>query len=86
MTALGFSLPYCSYCVRAAAIEFYRRDHAGTLPPDLETLIPDYLPALPLDYRTGEPLAYTPSSTGFQLALPRRSADKPPVLHFFPVP
>ncbi|MBR4189543.1 MAG: hypothetical protein IKQ55_06220 [Kiritimatiellae bacterium] len=74
------------YVRAAAAIELYRRDHAGTLPPDLETLIPDYLPALPLDYRTGEPLAYTPSSIGFQLALPRRSADKPPVLHFFPVP
>ena len=74
------------YVRAAAAIELYRRDHAGTLPPDLETLIPDYLPSLPLDYRTGEPLAYTPSPNGFQLALPRRSADKPPVLHFFPIP
>lgn len=70
----------------AAAIELYRRDHAGTLPPDLETLIPDYLPTLPLDHRTGEPLAYTPSSTGFQLSLPHLSAEKPPILHFFPVP
>ena len=67
----------------AAAIALHRRDHAGTLPPDLETLIPDYLPALPLDHRSGEPLAYTPSSTGFQLFLPHPAADKPPIPHYF---
>lgn len=70
----------------AAAIELYRRDHAGSLPPDLEALIPDYLPTLPLDHRSGEPLAYTPSSTGFQLSFPNLSPDKPPIPHFFPVP
>ena len=46
--------------IRAAtAIERYRRAH-GTLPPDLANLVPDYLPTLPLDPTTGDPIPYVP--------------------------
>lgn len=43
----------------ATAVERFRRAR-GTLPPDLPALVPDFLPALPLDPATGEPFPYTP--------------------------
>lgn len=49
-------------CLRiAAAAARYHRAH-GTLPPTLDALVPDYLPALPLEALTGVPPLYTPSS------------------------
>ncbi|MBK7405424.1 MAG: hypothetical protein IPJ41_12530 [Phycisphaerales bacterium] len=39
------------------ALELYRRDHGG-YPPTLETLVPRYLPEVPPDRFTGEPLHY----------------------------
>ena len=47
--------------VRAAvAVERYRRANGGVLPPTLDALVPDYLPAVPRAARTGEPLVYEP--------------------------
>ena len=43
----------------AVAVERYRRDR-GTLPPDLTSLVPDYLPAVPIGAASGKPIAYTP--------------------------
>ncbi len=31
------------------AIRLYERDHAGSLPPNLNVLVPDYLPCVPSD-------------------------------------
>ena len=46
--------------IRAAtAVERYRRAN-GALPPDLAALVPGYLPSLPLDPTTGDPIPYAP--------------------------
>ena len=43
----------------AVAIEHYRRVH-GELPISLDVLVPDFLPVIPRDARTGKPLRYDP--------------------------
>ena len=48
-----------SFVRAAVAIERYRRDH-GAPPPSLAALVPDYLPAVPVDAFSGEPLPYEP--------------------------
>ena len=51
---------HAAFVHAAVAIERYRRAHGGELPPTLDTLVPDYLPAVPRTARTGEPMAYEP--------------------------
>jgi hypothetical protein len=40
------------------AIERYRRDHNGAVPASLQALVPDYLPAVPIDPVDEAPLRY----------------------------
>jgi hypothetical protein len=40
------------------AVERYRYDHAGSRPPNLESLVPDYLDAVPDDPMDGKPIRY----------------------------
>ncbi len=42
----------------AVAARRYRADHGGELPPDLQALVPDYLPAVPVDPYDEQPLRY----------------------------
>lgn len=50
----------------AFAIERYR--HAkGTLPHTLQDLVPDFIPAPPIDPYDGKPLRYIPSEKGYRL-------------------
>jgi len=42
----------------ALALGLYHRDH-GNLPITLSQLVPDYLPAVPLDYYDGQPIRYS---------------------------
>ena len=40
------------------ALLIYHREH-GNLPPTLDALVPDYLPAVPRDYFDGQPIRYS---------------------------
>ncbi len=40
----------------AIAVELYRRDHQGALPPGLQDLVPRYLASMPQDPATGAPM------------------------------
>lgn len=42
----------------ALAVERYRLDHEGRWPDSLEQLVPDYLPAVPVEPQDGQPLRY----------------------------
>ena len=53
----------------AVAVELHRRA-TGALPPDLSSLVPSRLPAIPIDASTGTPLSYTPGDIGFILGYP----------------
>lgn len=45
----------------AIAIRLYQADHDGTRPETLEALVPDYLPAVPMDPYVGDrPIGYKP--------------------------
>ena len=44
----------------ALAVRLYQADHGGRLPPGLDALVPDYLPAVPTDALHGKPLVYKP--------------------------
>ncbi len=44
----------------ALALRAWQRDHDGALPAELGALVGDYLPALPVDPFTGEPIGYLP--------------------------
>jgi hypothetical protein len=48
------------------ALELYRRAH-GAYPADLATLAPSYLPALPEDPFSGDPLVYRVETEGYTL-------------------
>ena len=50
----------------AVALRRFRLDH-GQYPETLSALMPDYLPALPMDASTGQPPVYTREGTGFRL-------------------
>ena len=61
----------------AVAVERYRRDR-GTLPPDLDALVPDYLPAVPVGAASGKPIAYTPGPIDLpEESAPSSSRDAP---------
>jgi len=49
----------------ALAIERYRLKHEGKLPETLSALVPEYLPAVPIDPFTGEALRYRKRDKGF---------------------
>jgi hypothetical protein len=46
-----------SLMIAAIALQRYQLRH-GTLPPDLESLAPEFLSAVPVDYMNGKPLHY----------------------------
>ncbi len=50
--------------VTALALELWRRDHGGAWPEELAPLVPQYLPALPMDQFTGEALGYRVRADG----------------------
>ncbi|MBD3176857.1 MAG: hypothetical protein GF320_16885 [Armatimonadia bacterium] len=47
-------------------LRLYAMDH-GEMPESLDALVPDYLPEMPLDPFTGEPLIYHPPAEGLAL-------------------
>lgn len=49
----------------ALAIERYRLKHEGKLPENFSMLVPEYLPAMPIDPFTGEALQYRKRDKGF---------------------
>lgn len=58
-------------CVRAAAsalaIARYERDHPGELPPNLEALVPKYLPAVSQDPFSGTALRFVRNGTAYKV-------------------
>ena len=53
-------------CARVAiAIERFRRDHGGSTPAILAALVPAYLPAVPADPLSGQPLRYHRDSAAY---------------------
>jgi len=48
------------------AIRLYHRDH-GVWPDTLDQLVPEYLPAVPIDPHSGKSLIYRPSGDSFVL-------------------
>lgn len=49
----------------ACAVERYHLKNAPGLPDRLDQLVPEFLPAVPLDPFDGRPLRYTPNSEGY---------------------
>ncbi|MGE0433781.1 MAG: hypothetical protein AB7S36_16115, partial [Planctomycetota bacterium] len=49
------------------AIERYRLAHDGALPDTLAALMPEFLPAVPLDTFDGKPLRYVKTDSGYTL-------------------
>jgi hypothetical protein len=49
----------------ACAIERFRNAHEGQLPASLTDLIPAYLPSIPPDPATGQPLRFRPLNPGY---------------------
>jgi hypothetical protein len=49
----------------AVAIERFRRDHAEQLPSGLQDLVPAYLPAIPIDPFSGQPLRFMSNGSGY---------------------
>ena len=49
--------------VTAIALKRYQLKH-GAYPPDLNALVPEFVPAVPLDPMDGQPLRYRPNSDG----------------------
>lgn len=53
--------------IAAIAVERYRRDHAGALPATLLELVPRYLPAVPEDPVTGQPLLFRQDAAAYAI-------------------
>lgn len=51
----------------AIALKRYQLKHDGSLPPMLDTLVPEYLPSIPIDPVDGKPLRYKPEGNMFSL-------------------
>jgi hypothetical protein len=51
----------------ACAVERYRLRHSFKLPEYLDQLVPEFLPAVPLDPFDGRPLRYSPTGEGYVL-------------------
>jgi hypothetical protein len=56
-TSTELSLGHRDGVVVGIALELYRRKH-GEYPPSLQTLVPEYLPQIPADRITSEPVKY----------------------------
>lgn len=66
-TAVGLDLAARRVLVATLAVERYRRDHAGAMPPSLQAAVPAYLASVPLDPFSGDPLTYKPDADGYLL-------------------
>ena len=66
-TAAGIDLAARRVLVATLAVERYRRDHAGAIPPSLQSVVPAYLASVPLDPFSGDPLTYKPDASGYLL-------------------
>jgi len=66
-TAAGLDLAARRVLVATLAVERYRRDHAGTIPPSLQAVVPAYLASVPVDPFSGDPLTYKPDAGGYVL-------------------
>jgi hypothetical protein len=49
----------------AVAVERYRREHGEMLPETLQSLVPRYLPSLPIDPYTGQPMRFVKEEAGY---------------------
>jgi hypothetical protein len=49
----------------AVALERYRLEHGGALPESLTAIVPAFLPAIPIDPLSGEPVRYRRSGDGY---------------------
>jgi len=64
-TAAGLDLAARRVTVATLAIERYRRDHAGALPPSLQALVPLYVATVPVDPFSGGELVYAAADDGY---------------------
>jgi hypothetical protein len=51
----------------AIAIERYRRANQDALPPTFDALVPAYLPSVPIDPYSGQPIHYEHLANGYQV-------------------
>lgn len=49
----------------AVAVERYRREHGEMLPETLQSLVPAYLPSVPIDPYTGQPMRFVKEEAGY---------------------
>jgi hypothetical protein len=49
----------------AVAVERYRREHGEMLPETLQSLVPAYLPSVPIDPYTGQPMRFVKEQAGY---------------------
>lgn len=61
LTALVHAIMARDATLAVIAIERYRREHDGALPPSLQVLVPAYLPSPPFDWYADAPMRYLPS-------------------------
>jgi hypothetical protein len=66
-TASGLDLAARRVLAATIAVERYRRSHAGALPSSLQSLVPAYVAAVPIDPFSGDPLTYKPDADGYLL-------------------
>jgi hypothetical protein len=59
----------------AVALEQYRRAHDNRYPEALSALVPEYLPAIPVDPFQGRILAYQKKGLGYTLRSPEAKAS-----------
>ncbi len=72
LRGLTWPRDHASVLRTAVAVERYRRDNLD-LPPDLDALVPDYLPAIPVGAEKGKPIVYIPGP----IDLPEESDQSP---------
>ena len=60
----------------AIAIERYRLRHEGVYPESLADLVPDLLPAIPIDDHDGSPIEYTKSDDGYVITSAKAKGEK----------
>ena len=77
----SFAVPYNAFLLRSSATELasrrlavtaiaaerYRRAHAGAPPPSLDALVPAFLPRVPEDPYSGQPLVLKPAADGYTI-------------------
>ncbi len=59
----------------ALAVALYRHDHDDALPPNLEALVPDYLPEVPADVMTAEAAVQYDAARGIAWTVGRDGVD-----------